>query len=430
MSFSELPPAGNPPWLASLRAGCAPDPVLAAEPADRVDHLQPLAVARPGSTAGVARVLRHAAEEGLAVVCRGSGSRTGWGGGPARAEVVLDTTGLDRVVEHTPDDLVVVVEAGVRLGALQQLLARHQQRLALDLAESDRTVGGILATASAGPLRLRYGSPRDLVIGTTVVRPDATAASSGGKVVKNVAGYDLGKLVIGSFGTLAVLTRVVFRVHPIPTARRVVTAQMASTTAAGSCVEALLRARFAPAAAELRWSAGEGPPAVAVLLEGTAAGVTLGGAELTALLARHGEVTGDDAEPPGWWGREPVAPGGGMLLRVGYLPAALPALLAALAELAAALRAPVQASGSAGVGVVHVTVGAPTGAGEVGPALLGLQGRLRAADGWVMTLTAPPGAAGPETGWTRLAGYPLMQRLKAAFDPAGRLAPGRWVTAA
>lgn len=418
----------NPPWLASLRAGSAPDPVLAATPQDRVGHLQPLAVARPSSTAGVARVLRHAAEENLAVVCRGSGSRTGWGAGLQRADVVLDMTGLDRVVEHTPDDLVVVVEAGVRLGALQQVLALHHQRLALDLAESDRTVGGILATASAGPLRLRYGSPRDLVIGTTVVRPDATAASSGGKVVKNVAGYDLGKLVIGSFGTLAVLTRVVFRVHPIPAARRLVTAEMASPDAAGGCVGELLRARFTPAAAELRWCSGGGAPEVAVLVEGTAAGVALGGAELTALLERHGAVIGDDAEPPGWWGREPAAPPGGLLLRVGYLPAALPALLRALEDLAAALGAPVQAVGSAGAGLVHVTAGAGTGA--VSGALLGLQERLLAAGGWVTVLAAPPDAGNPGPGWTRLAGYPLMQRLKAAFDPGGLLAPGRWVTAA
>src|SRR5262249_9966816 len=179
---------------------------------DAVAGAQPRFVASPADTAEAAAVLRAAAAEGMTAVPRGGGTRLAWGNPPASCDLVIDTRRMNPVLEHAAGDHVVRVQAGGGLDRLAGLLARAGQRLALDpppgagpAAGHDSapgTVGGVLATGVAGPLRLRYGTPRDLAIGMTVVRADGTVASSGGKVVKNVAGYDLGKLFAGSYGAL------------------------------------------------------------------------------------------------------------------------------------------------------------------------------------------------------------------------------------
>ena len=146
--------------------------------------------------------MRAAADLGLTVVPRGSGGRLDWGRPPASCDLIVDTRRMDQVLEHAAGDLVVAVQAGIRLDQLAKVLATAGQRLALDAPASadgtSGTVGGLIATGAAGPLRYRYGAPRDLLIGITIVRADGTVAKSGGKVVKNVAGYDIGKLFAGS----------------------------------------------------------------------------------------------------------------------------------------------------------------------------------------------------------------------------------------
>jgi len=135
----------------------------------------------------------------------------------ARMDLVLSTQGLNRVLEHAAGDMTCTVEAGCTITALRQVLARHGQRLALDPLWPDcATVGGVLATNDSGPLRQAFGSARDLLIGVTIALPDGTLARSGGKVVKNVAGYDLPKLMVGALGTLGVITQATFRLHPLP----------------------------------------------------------------------------------------------------------------------------------------------------------------------------------------------------------------------
>ena len=151
----------------------------------------------------------------------GAGTAFAWGG-PARVEHTVSLRGLDRVIECRPGDMTVAVGAGIRLTDLQAELAEHGQRLAFDPARARRgsTLGGLLATADSGPLAMRYGSLRDLVIGATVVLADGTVAHTGGHVIKNVAGFDLAKLLHGAYGTLAVAAELVLRVHPVPTRRR------------------------------------------------------------------------------------------------------------------------------------------------------------------------------------------------------------------
>src|SRR6266702_8228926 len=187
----------------ALAAAC---PALADGTAsDAVSGVVPSFVASPASTAEAASLLRAAAAAGLAVVPRGAGTGLSWGWPPSRCDLVLDLRSMDQVLEHAAGDLVARVQAGVTIGQLAGALASAGQELALD-APADATVGGVVATGTAGPRRFRYGSPRDLVIGLTLVRADGVIAHSGGKVVKNVAGYDIGKLFSGSQGMLGLIT--------------------------------------------------------------------------------------------------------------------------------------------------------------------------------------------------------------------------------
>ena len=174
----------------------------------------------------------------------------------------VSADGMQRVLEHDPGDLTCTVEAGLRLSALQELLAASGQRLSLD-PPGDPTVGAIVARNLSGPLRHRFGAPRDLVLGTTLVLADGTVASAGGKVVKNVAGYDLARLVCGSEGRLAFVARVSFRLHPLPKASRTLVVE---TDDAARATATLLRSQLQPSALDVLH-----PGRVAVLLEGSAA---------------------------------------------------------------------------------------------------------------------------------------------------------------
>ena len=156
----------------------------------------------------------------------------------------LSADGLDRVLEHEAGDLTCTVEAGIRLSALQSRLAASGQRLSLD-PPGDPTVGACLARRLSGPLSHRFGTPRDLVLGVTLVLGDGTIASSGGKVVKNFAGYDLGKLVCGSEGRLALIARVSLRLHPVPAASGTLVVE---TDEAPAIVRALRRSQLDPSA--------------------------------------------------------------------------------------------------------------------------------------------------------------------------------------
>ncbi len=214
-------------------------------------------------------------------------------------DVVLSTAGLDRVLEHEAGDLTAIVEAGVRVRDLNTRLAGHGQMLALD-PPGNPTIGACIAANLCGPRRHRYGTARDLVIGVTVVLADGTIASSGGKVVKNVAGYDLGKLFCGSEGRLGLIARVAVRLHPLPEATRTLVARVQSAADAAGKARAILRAPVAPSAVDVLW-----PDRLAVLFEGGRRGVEeqlglaralVGGAEDGSVWA---EVSAKQAESRG-----------------------------------------------------------------------------------------------------------------------------------
>jgi glycolate oxidase FAD binding subunit len=227
-----------------------------------------------GSVAEAAEVLRRASADGLTVSIDGAGG-----------DVVLSLGRLTRVLEHEAGDLTCTVEAGIRLSDLQERLAGHGQMLALD-PPGDPTIGACIAGDLFGPLRHRYGTVRDLLLGVTVVLGDGLVASSGGKVVKNVAGYDLGKLFCGSRGTLGAVVRASLRLHPLPAASGTVVAPARSAEDAERKRQAILRSTLVPSALDAT------PKRVAVLFGGSAAAVRdqiEGARELIG-----GEETGDD----------------------------------------------------------------------------------------------------------------------------------------
>src|SRR5271156_2142576 len=206
----------------------------------------------PADNGEVAAVLRFAQENHLAVVPYGGGTKQGWGN-PVEPALLLEMHRLNMLREHTWQDMTCTVEAGLPWTGLQSGLAQHGQFVALDPLWPDRaTVGGIVATNDSGVLRLRYGGLRDLIIGMTIVLADGTVAKTGGKVVKNVAGYDLHKLMIGAFGTLGVITSVNFRLHSIPQCTQSFTVSAATAEPLGKLMLALLHGQLCTLAIQLR----------------------------------------------------------------------------------------------------------------------------------------------------------------------------------
>src|SRR5213076_2974046 len=247
--------------------------VRAATATDAVGGVQPKLVIMPGTESEISEILRLSNAAGLAVIPRGGGTKFGWGNPPARADLVLSTARLNEIIEHAWADLTVTVEAGCTIQRLQETLAQHGQRLALDpLWPEKATIGGVLSANDSGAFRLRFGALRDLIIGATIALADGTLASSGGKVVKNVAGYDLPKLVTGALGTLGVITRAVFRLHPLPlnshsfsisTVNAEETEKLVLAVQDSKLVHTFLQSHFSD----------EKPPASDILFEGTAAGL-------------------------------------------------------------------------------------------------------------------------------------------------------------
>jgi glycolate oxidase FAD binding subunit len=391
-----------------------------ASSADDVDGVPAALVASPTSTDEVAEVMRTADGNDLAVVPRGAGTTLTWGAPPERLDLVLDLTGVTGVVEHAAGDLVVVVRAGTPMAELQEVVAQAGQQLALDPAYPGATVGGTLAVSPSGPRRLLYGTARDLLIGVTFVRADGVVAKAGGKVVKNVAGYDFGKLLTGAYGTLGVVTEAVFRLHPLPAARRLLTAPYPDASAAGRAALAVLGSQVVPTAVELD-GPGDGVR-VTVLVEGVPAGVEARADAVLALLGADAAST--DTVPPAF-GALPFDAGGTGLKVTSSLTGIGP-VLAPAHRLAHEHALPVTVGGSA-AGVLHA--GLPGGADPAGVATIvdGLRAAAAPYDGTVTVITAPPAVRAAVDPWGPVPGLDLMRRLKAELDPRRRLSPGRFV---
>jgi glycolate oxidase FAD binding subunit len=266
-------------------------------------------VSQPGSERGAAEPARPATiDEAGSILAAASAE-----GRRLRIGRDLSTERLDRILEHEAGDLTCTVEAGVRLSALRATLAAAGQRLSLD-PPGDPTIGACLARRLSGPLSHRFGSPRDLVLGVTLVLGDGTVCSSGGKVVKNVAGYDLGKLVCGSEGRLGLIARVALRLHPLPVATTTVVVE---TDEPAGVVRALRGSQLQPSALDVLH-----PGRVAVLFEGS------GRAVAAQTAATRELVGGAEADAAVW--DESRERQGAALGRLGFVPRELANVLSTL----------------------------------------------------------------------------------------------------
>jgi glycolate oxidase FAD binding subunit len=402
--------------MAALMKAC--EDVRDGTAAEGVLGVAPTYVAAPATVAEAGEVMRVAAERGLTVVPRGGETRLDWGRPPAGCDLLIDTVRLDRIIEHAAGDLVVKVEAGLTMERLAEPLAAQGQQLALDIPLPGSTVGGTLATAAAGPRRLLYGSARDLLIGVTIVRADGTIAKAGGKVVKNVAGYDLGKLLTGSYGTLGLIVEAAFRLHPVPETQAYITRTVPDPAGAHQAVQAVLHSAVVPSAIEVDAPAG-GPITVTVLVEGMTESTPSRGAEIARLLA---DASIHDESPP-WWSRYPE---GSTLIEIAAPPTALTEFLT-VTEGGAAATAGVSVRGSAGSGHWQVGVPADTPPGEVVALLDGLRLVVTRHRGSAVVRYTPEAVRDEIDFWGPVPALSLMRGVKDQFDPGHRLSPGRFV---
>jgi len=405
---------------AAIESACSEvrDP---AEP-DHVDGVRPGLVARPTDTSQLAEVLRASAAHGLTVVPRGRGTKLSWGSPPTSADVLLDVSALDQVLDHAAGDLIAVAQAGARLSDVQDVVARGGQRLALDETVPGTSIGGLLATNTSGPRRVATGTARDLLIGITVVRADGVVAKAGGRVVKNVAGYDLGKLLIGSFGTLAVITEATFRLHPVPDARQWVSVRVADPGEAHQAAQTVLHSQAVPAAIEVDWPA-EAGGSVHVLLEGREDGVAGRASTIRALL---GDAATESPDPPAGgaaypWNVRATGDQRSTALKLTFA-------LSGLAEVLATVDATgVQLRGSAGAGVAYAAISPGTPVDSVRDTLDLIRQTCARVGGTTVVVDAPADVKAALDAWGPVPALDLMHRVKHQFDPDHRLAPGRFV---
>jgi glycolate oxidase FAD binding subunit len=387
---------------------------------------RPQQVLEPATVSEAAEQLRALARDGRAVAFMGGGTDLELGAPPARLDALLQTRRLARVVEHAPSDQIVAVEAGMTLAELQRHLAPHGQRLAIDPPLPERaTVGGIVAANAFGPLRTRFGTMRDLVIGIAVVRADGVLARGGGKVVKNVAGFDLPRLFCGSLGTLGLVAEVTFRLHPLPEASATVVVPALSAADVKALSLAVLDARLEPAAVA---AFGDGERfRLALRFEGFAPGVRDQVDRLTGpvLAGRAPERLEGRDEAALWAVHDGLRRRGDVRAKATFAPASLERAAAALALLARAL--------AGGAVILYPTVGVAFAGGDLqrvedaAPAVEAARAAVRPAGGAVVLLAAPdPLRAAVDVWGPPPAALEVMRRLKRELDPDGRLSPGRF----
>ena len=383
----------------------------------------------PGDSQETAAVLAEAAALGRAVTPVGGGTALNLGNPPERVDCVLSTERLAGIIDYEPTDLVLSVGAGARFGDVQAVLAEHGQRLPLDPpGGADATIGGLIATGRWGPLRYGAGTLRDLLIGIAVAHPSGTVSKAGGMVVKNVSGYDMPRLYLGSLGTLGVVVSANFKVLPRPRSEATMIATYDEPAKAFSTASALRNRREPIAALEVAFV--EEAWRLAARIEGRDETVA-------AVAGRIGAIAGGDAtrvegaESANWWSsyvaqQQVSNDENAVLVRCGKRPKETANLatgmLAALSEIGVATPY-LAASPGLGVVVARLDVGSE-GTSDL---LASVQGVLLGLAETVTILAAPPSWKQGIDVWGRLAeGFDVMRSLREQFDPKRTINPGRF----
>jgi len=421
-----------------------------------VDGQVPGLAVFPRGLEEVERVVTCAERQGAAIVPRGAGTRMAMGSPPRRVDLIVGTKRLDRIVDLDADNLTITAQAGVTLEQAQAVLAAHGQTLPLDPPFPFSTLGGVIATNASGPKRLAYGAPRDLVLGLKAVLADGRLVSPGGKVVKNVAGYDMGKLFIGSIGTLGFLVEVTLRTVPTPEAERMLVASFGSLSQALEVSGHLLRSALRPAAAAVLSDQASNrlPDGVTESLPKTGYLLFLSAAGSTEATARQMEGFRRQCGDAG--AAEMTEPAGGRLTavwtaigalqmgipiyesatvcRVGVPISALGRTLEAVERLvsAAGLRLSMLAYTGVGVAYCSLTSAEPVLAclDRFVRALTDLSTISQQAGGRMVIQSAPLEVKQRVDVWGRPGSdFRLMQGLKRKLDPKGIFNPGRFIGA-
>ena len=424
--MNERPDGLDRAWT-DLEAIVGREYVWPASGSDAIDGLQPARIIAPRTAQEIAQVLQYCSAKGLGVIPRGGGTKMGFGNRPQKADLILSTERLDRVIEHAWGDMTVIVEAGCTIENIQRTVGEHGQRLAADpLWPEKSTVGGLLATAESGTLRIRYGAVRDLVLGVEVALPDGSLIKAGGKVVKNVAGYDLTKLMIGSLGTLGVITRAVFRLHPLPAATASYSASLSSVDESVKLLLAILDSHLVYTGLQVR---ADGPDHifVDVLTEGIPESLQDQYAKLSRIAVGH--TFAESVSDP-WKARQELFAdaGAAVICKCSVLPSQMGSLCevvfrhAKSAKVAATLVA--QATG---VAEVRLDAARPPSLAE---ALKNLRAEVDRLDGTLVVRLCPAPIKEALDVWGSVKdAVPLMEQIKGKFDPARTLNPGRFVGA-
>ncbi len=397
-----------------------------------VDGIVPRVVVRPADAEQIGAVLRVCAESGAAVVPWGSGTAMDLGNPPRAADVVVLTDRLSRVTDHDHSNLTVTVQAGITLGDLDRVMGEYRQFLPLEPPRAEvATAGGAVAANLSGPRRMLYGGPRDLVIGMRVLQAHGSFIKMGGKTVKNVAGYDMGKLFVGSLGTLGVITEVTFKVFPLPETSRTVAIWGADLTALVALAGTVLASPLLPAAISVAnhdaaAALGRNTPGLLVRAQGVEAAVERHERDIKGWAAQSGvevETITGDAEVDLWravrdfgWNSQRAA------IRLITPPGEAPA---ALDDLQALLPASAGAVAHLGTGILWIAAEAA----DVTPALMSALRELAVEHSGHLLLARGPRAlkAMGDVWHPEPQSLPVMQALKKTFDPHGIFNPGRFV---
>jgi glycolate oxidase FAD binding subunit len=401
-----------------------------ATPGDALLGVRPDTVFEPSSVEEATEIMRDCARDKKRLAFVGGGTELALGPPPLALDAIMRTTRLSAVIEHAPSDQIVIAEAGLTLAALQATLAAHGQRLALDPPLPARaTLGGIVAANSFGPRRARYGSARDLIIGVSIVRSDGTLARGGGKVVKNVAGFDLPKLMVGSLGTLGLIATVTFRLHPLPEESATLLLPGREGRQVRAVVASIREKQLEPTSVVALWRA-KGLLDIAVRFEGFRAGVTEQADRLQTLLAESGEeseVLSPMAATALWEEHDNLRSAAPFVAKLTALPSSIesvvnevvPPLLTVLERPAFLWYA------TLGIGFVS---GSPRDPGAAATGIETARARLAAGGGALTLQTVPATVRERASVWgASPPALTLMQSLKERLDPERRLAPGRFV---